>query len=54
MNMHSIQRRKQPGKVHQYAPAKRHQLHQNTTTKPAGTSPQFFYLPPQREMYGII
>ncbi len=44
MNMHNIQRRKQPGKVHQYAPAKHHQLHQIAATKPAGTSPQFFLI----------
>lgn len=47
MNMHSIQHRKRLRKLHQYAPAKRHQLHQNTTTKQAGDSLHFFYLPPQ-------
>ena len=44
MNMHNIQRRKQPGKLHQYAPEKHHQLHQIAAAKPAGTSPQFFLI----------
>ena len=48
MNIHSIQHRKRLRKLHQHAPAKHHQLHRTAAAKPAGTSPQFFYLPPQR------
>ena len=42
MNMHSIQHRKRLRKVHQYAPAKHHQLHQIPATKSAGAASIFF------------
>ena len=42
MNIHSIQHRKRLRKLHQYAPAKHHQLHRIADTGPAGTDPNFF------------
>ena len=54
MNIHSIQHRKRPRKLHQHAPANRHQLHQIAATKAADTSPTIFLLAATtRILYGI-